>query len=372
MARSRRCFRAFLSVPSTPPSSPATSPRIAWPSSSSFGKRCPGLRPTDYALGRPIQRLFWCHAPCHRGVWQAFMLGQPNFFKAALGQSLAGIPRHARGNQLRGHLDAAQDPGAGLIDFDLINSPERKVRLFNRCGQGDVRRDRFLRQLQGENHRRPCHGFRRTASGFPRGAPSTSDLYWDGGCCSQHGYRCHHRAKSARRQAHLHADLVQPCRTRVTQTKTMDEVLVRQQDIQYASRSVQHVRQILERHELRRKLRQERRAKQEAQARCSAQKLRKSPSPRRTRPQDRASSRLIHMRRPDERQTRLEIVHVMYRSPQFEGVRRDTDFAPGFHRAPHRRRLRRHASGHQGQCLGGGLIFQRSITCITSPASPRP
>ncbi|MBS2009067.1 MAG: DUF3734 domain-containing protein, partial [Cyanobacteria bacterium SZAS TMP-1] len=31
--------------------------------------------------------------------------------------------------------------------------------------------------------------------------------------------------------------------------------------------------------------------------------------------------------REDERNNKLDIVHVMYRSPAFEGVRRDTDFA---------------------------------------------
>jgi NTE family protein len=82
---------------------------------------------------------------------------------------------------------------------------------------------------------------------------------------------------------------------------TMEEVAVRMQDIRYASRSVRDVKRALERHNLRKKLCRARQAK---------------------------GVRLRSMRaRRDERNNQLEIVHVMYSSPAFEGEHRDTDFA---------------------------------------------
>jgi NTE family protein len=82
---------------------------------------------------------------------------------------------------------------------------------------------------------------------------------------------------------------------------TMEEVAVRQQDIRYASRSVRDVARALGEHNLRTELCRARQAK--------GVKLRSVRA------------------REDERRHHLEIVHVMYSSPRFEGEHRDTDFS---------------------------------------------
>jgi NTE family protein len=250
------------------------------------------------------------------GIWQAFMIGQPNFFKPRWVNPWLATPGTAEAtsfedtSMLRSTLEK-------LIDFELINGSERNVRLFIgavKVTTGEmVFFDSFKEKITVDH----VMASGALPPGFP-GVRIDGDLYWDGGCCSNTVIDV-----ALEQNPHVDKRIFMPTLFNPVgpEPKNMDEVLVRQQDIQYASRSVRHVKEVLERHELKRKLRLERRAKQEAQ--LAAQK----ESGLAGLGLNTAIKPLIDIRRSDERLNRLEIVHVMYRSPVFEGVRRDTDFA---------------------------------------------
>jgi NTE family protein len=238
------------------------------------------------------------------GVWQAFMFGQPNFFKPRMVNPWLAQPGTDEAtsfedtSELRKTLER-------LIDFDLLNSGV--VRLFIgavKVTTGDM--------VFFDNHKERITVEHIMASGaLPPGFPGIridGDLYWDGGCCSNTAIDIALEQNTQLDKRVFMPTLFNPVGP---EPETMDEVLVRQQDIQYASRSVRHVHRVLEKHSLRQRLRIERLERQAAEEKASP-----------------GSAKKKHFRpNAEERSNRLEIIHVMYRSPVFEGVRRDTDFA---------------------------------------------
>jgi NTE family protein len=237
------------------------------------------------------------------GVWQAFMFGQPNFFKPRMVNPWLAEPGTDQAtsfedtSELRKTLER-------LIDFDLLNSG--KVRLFIgavKVTTGEmVFFDNFKERITVDH----VMASGALPPGFP-GIRINGDLYWDGGCCSNTAIDIALEQNNQVDKRVFMPTLFNPVGP---EPKTMDEVLVRQQDIQYASRSVRHVQRVLEKHSLRQKLRIERLERVAAEEKAAPGSGKK------------------HMRpTAEERANRLEIIHVMYRSPTFEGVRRDTDFA---------------------------------------------
>ena len=228
------------------------------------------------------------------GVWQAFMLGQPNFFKPRFSNPWLATPGSPEATSFY-DTSMLKTLLEELIDFDLLNSGQ--TRLF--LGAVKVTTGDMVFFDSAKTRITADHVM---ASGaLPPAFPAVridGDLYWDGGCCSntvidvvlENNPHCDKRV--------FMPTLFSPIGP---EPKTMDEVMVRQQDIQYASRSVRHVKRALEKHNLRVELCRARREK--------GVKVRSVAA------------------RQDERNNQLEIIHVIYRSPEFESVRRDTDFS---------------------------------------------
>ncbi len=228
------------------------------------------------------------------GVWQAIMFGQPNFFKPRMvipGLAKPGSPQAISFEDTSG-LKATLER---LIDFDLINA--KKTRLFLGAVKVTAGEMVFFDNFQEKITVDHVMASGALPPGFP---PVRIDgiLYCDGGCYSNTVIDIVLAQHSHRDKRVFMPTLFNPVGPEPT---TMEELAVRMQDIRYASRSVRDVKQALGDHNLRLEL-------------CRARQF---------------MGVNLHSEefRDEERHHALEIVHVMYRSPAFEGERRDTDFA---------------------------------------------
>jgi NTE family protein len=165
---------------------------------------------------------------------QALMLGQPNFF----------MPRFANP-----YLAPAGDPCATsyydtspllgtlvrLVGFDLINSKKTRLSLgATRVETGQV--------VYFDNTRQPIGPEHVLASGsLPPGFPAVSvdgAMYWDGGCVSNTPLEAILQDQPS---GHTVVFMIDLWAAQGAVPRTMDEVLWRQKQIQYASRTAQHI-----------------------------------------------------------------------------------------------------------------------------------
>jgi len=228
------------------------------------------------------------------GVWQAIMLGQPNFFPPRMVNPLLAAPGSLAATSYE-DTSAFKTTLEKLIDFDLINA--KRTRLFLGAVQVTTGEMVFF-----DNFKETITPEHVMASGaLPPGFPGVridDILYWDGGCYSNTVIDV-----VLEQNPHVDKRIFMPTLFNPVgpEPKTMEEVAVRQQDIRYASRSVRDVKRALEKHNLRKEL-------------CKAR-------------QAKGVSLRAAQAREDERKHHLEIIHVMYKSPAYETEHRDTDFS---------------------------------------------
>ena len=178
---------------------------------------------------------------------EALLLGQPNFFKPRFPSPYmapAGTPQATSfydTGPLRSTLQR-------LASFDLINSGKTRLSLgATQVTTGDL--------VFFDNTRQAIQPEHVMASGsLPPGFPAVrinGELYWDGGCVSNTPLDAILDQEPA---GHTLVFMIDLWDAKGAEPKTMDEVFWRQKQIQYASRTNQHIEAVARKQNLRRAL----------------------------------------------------------------------------------------------------------------------
>ena len=213
---------------------------ISWPDASELFPIAPGLRQL-YNLGSSLR---------------AVVFGQPNFFRPRLLNpyfAAAGTPE-ATSFYDTGEL---RETLLRLVDFDCINGGRTRLSL----GAVKVTTGELVFFDSGDPNSREKYGpigpeHVMASGGLPPGLPGArinGELYWDGGCVSNTPLDGVLEAEPRVDTLIFMVDLFDP---RGPEPRTMDEVLARQKDIQYASRSRHHSEQAATMQQLRNALAQ--------------------------------------------------------------------------------------------------------------------
>lgn len=245
--------------------------------------------PWDRLFAGPFRR--WYNAWSHM---QALCLGQPNFFLPRfpspwfVAPGSPGATSFYDTTPLRRTLER-------LVDFDLLNARTMRVSLGATAVQtGELKFFDSTRDRIGPDHV--------LASGsLPPGFPPTEvdgKFYWDGGCVSNTPLQAVLDDLPDRHVVVFLIDLWNACGE---VPRTMDEVLWRQKEIQYANRSVSDAARAVELVNLRR-------ARDEASARAGAV----------------AGARDVL---PPVRGPRLNVLHIVYRLTDDQVPQSDCEFS---------------------------------------------
>lgn len=178
---------------------------------------------------------------------EALLLGQPNFFTPRFPSPYmapAGTPQATSfydTGPLRSTLQR-------LASFDLINSGKTRLSLgATQVTTGDL--------VFFDNTRQAIQPEHVMASGsLPPGFPAVrinGELYWDGGCVSNTPLDAILDQEPA---GHTLVFMIDLWDAKGAEPKTMDEVFWRQKQIQYASRTNQHIEAVARKQNLRRAL----------------------------------------------------------------------------------------------------------------------
>jgi NTE family protein len=190
---------------------------------------------------------------------EALTLGQPNFFTPRLPNPYLAVPGAAGATSfydttpLRGTLER-------LASFDLVNAGPTRLSLgATKVVSGEVVFFDNTHQAIGPEHV--------MASGsLPPGFPAMvvdGELYWDGGCVSNTPLESVLLDQPA---GHTIVFMIDLWAAQGAVPRTMDEVLWRQKQIQYASRTAQHIDAVATKLNLRRALSQQSAASHAARA----------------------------------------------------------------------------------------------------------
>ncbi len=178
-------------------------------------------------------------------VTEAILFGQPNFFfpRVPSPYFTPGTP----GAMSFYDTSPMRDTLERLSDFDLINS--RRVRLS--LGATRVTTGEMV-FFDNHNHRQKIAPEHVMASGsLPPGFPATEvegDLYWDGGCVSNTPLQA---IVDDPPHAPTLVFMIDLWDARGPVPATMDDVLWRQKEVQFASRTTAHIDSAAKQHRLR-------------------------------------------------------------------------------------------------------------------------
>ena len=170
-------------------------------------------------------------------AFEAMLMGQPHFFSPRLPPPQLGVPgtsgalSYADNSPMRETLFR-------LADFDLMNSGAVRISL----GATKVTNGELV--FFDSKHRRIAPEHVMASGALPPGFPPMridGELYWDGGCVS-----------NTPLEAFLHEDIDRPLLVFMIdlwdaegpEPRTIDDVMWRQLQIQYASRTSQHIRSV--------------------------------------------------------------------------------------------------------------------------------
>lgn len=255
------------------------------------------------------------------GVWQAFVFGQPNFFKPRMVPPWLSLPGTDSATSFY-DTSPMRETLLKFVDFDLINS--KQTRLF--LGACKVKTGELVFFDNFRDTITPDHIIASGAlpPGF-QGVRINGDLYWDGGCVSNtpidvvlENYPDHQKRIFV---PELFAGYGQ-------EPQTLNEVMVRLKAIQYASHSNYIERTVeaynkdveafqreslfkqqeIELYELRKKLNGKGGATDKSSACCQVHQ-----------PSD-----SHQLKAPSQ----LDVIRVVYQAENFETIWMDTDFSP--------------------------------------------
>ncbi len=178
---------------------------------------------------------------------EALLFGQPNFFR----------PRFPSP-----YFTAAGTPGAtSFYDTSPLRSTLERLASFDRINAGKTRLSLGATQVTTgdlvffDNSRQTIGPDHVMASGsLPPGFPAVridGELYWDGGCVSNTPLEAILDEEPA---GHTLVFMIDLWDAKGTEPKTMDDVLWRQKQIQYASRTGHHIDAVARKQNLRRAL----------------------------------------------------------------------------------------------------------------------
>jgi len=256
------------------------------------------------------------------GVWQAFMFGQPNFFKPRMTSPWFSPPGTTSATSFYDTSPMLKTL-LKFVDFDLINS--KQTRLF--IGAAKVKTGELVFFDNFKDVITPEHILASGAlpPGFP-GVRIDGELYWDGGCVSNtpidvvlENYPEHQKRIFV---PELFAGYGK-------EPQTMNEVMVRLKAIQYASHS-QYIERTIEAYN--KDVEAYQRESRINQQGIELYELRKKLSGGKGSGEDR-SSVCCQVNAPSEPHqlkapTQLDVIRVVYQAENFETIWMDTDFSP--------------------------------------------
>jgi NTE family protein len=253
---------------------------IVWPD---FGQFVP--------MPAPIRQLYDLGSST-----RALLFGQPGFFEPRLLNPYLA-PRGAPGATSFYDTSPLRDTLVRLVDFDRINrGPVRLCLGAVKVTTGELT---FFDSARPGTTIGPEHVM---ASGaLPPGLPGVrvdGELYWDGGCVSNTPLDAVLEAEPRVDTLVFMIDLFDPCGP---EPQALEEVLARQKDIQYASRSRHHLEQV-----------RARTALQQLLARF---------------PEARAAAPHLLGPQGSATETRVEIVHIIARAASYDLSSRDYEFS---------------------------------------------
>jgi NTE family protein len=256
--------------------------KISWP-------EIPGMQTTSTEMHRMHNKL---------SSMQGFIMGQPNFFKPR-----NPGPKH----QKKGTVEALSfydtnpmaDTLREFVDFDRINSGKTRLLL----GSVKVKTGELVFFDSAKMKIGPEHVL---ASGsMPPGFPPQiidGDMYWDGGCVSNTPLEGIFDALKDEHTLCFMIDLFCPTGD---EPKDMDDVDERGKDILYSSRTAHHIGHVNQRRNLSKALHH--------MLASVPKELQKDP--------------IVKEIKEMARDTNFDIVHVVYKSPNYEIKSKDCEFS---------------------------------------------
>lgn len=202
-------------------------------------------RPDEWGKLLPRDLLKWFNMG---SATEAFLLGQPNFFFPRFPNPYFALPGTPGATSFYDTTPLRQTLEQ-LADFDLINSGPVRLSLgATEVTTGEL--EFFENQSRRKRNIQPEHVI---ASGsLPPGFPPIQvdgKLYWDGGCVSNTPLQAILDDQPDTPTLVFMIDLWDP---HGPEPRTMDEVLWRQKQIQYASRTAHHIETVVKQQNLQR------------------------------------------------------------------------------------------------------------------------
>lgn len=188
-------------------------------------------------------------------AWMALMFGQPNFSLPFFTNPYLAPPGSAAAMAFYDNSPLGETLRR-LADFDLINARQMRLSLgVTRVSTGDMHF--FDNTHAGDLPLGPEHVL--ASSSIPpmfHGARINGELYWDGGIIDNTPLEIVLEDQDNHPERHTLVFMIDLWDASGPEPRTMDEVLWRQNQIRFASRTDKHIKQVVEKENLRRTISQ--------------------------------------------------------------------------------------------------------------------